>query len=295
MRRTKVLILGASGMLGAAVFRSFVEDENCELLATIRDKQASRFFAPQQVARLVTLDVLDDNSLVSILDRERPDVVVNCVGLVKQLSSACDPLIALPINALFPHRLVRLCSLVGARVIHISTDCVFSGAKGNYTEEDPTDAQDLYGQSKLLGELSSYKNAVTLRTSIIGRELSTSHSLVEWFFLQKRTAVGYTKAIFSGLPTCELAAIIRDVVMPRPELSGVYHVSAQPISKFNLLRLIAKEYRKEISILEDSSVQIDRSLISKKFTAVTGYRAPAWPELIRRMYEADVRHEAAHV
>ncbi|WFU37353.1 SDR family oxidoreductase [Bradyrhizobium sp. CB82] len=289
MPKSKVLILGASGMLGAAVFRSFLASADFEVVGTIRDRVALGFFSSVASARLLQLDVLDEDALVSLLDRERPSAVINCIGLVKQLASAADPLITLPINAIFPHRLARICSLIGARLVHISTDCVFSGAKGNYTEEDVTDAKDLYGRSKLLGELVEYDHAVTLRTSIIGRELYSARSLVEWFLSQQGAVKGYAKAVFSGLPTTELAAVIRDVVLPRKDLAGLYHVSARPICKFDLLHLLARQYGKRIEILRDDQTKIDRSLNSEKFRSATGYRAADWPELIKTMYETDLR------
>ena len=288
-----ILILGAGGMLGSEVFKSFRRSKHYSVKATVRNAAALKFFTAEEAAAIQTnVDVLDADALVSLLDIARPDVVINCVGMIKQQSSVKDPLVALPINALFPHRLARLCSLVGARLVHVSTDCVFSGSAGSYTEDDTPDATDLYGRSKLLGEVVEHGNAVTLRTSIIGRELSSSLSLVDWFLAQQGQVQGYTNAIFSGLPTCELARVMRDIVVPKPELHGLYHVSAQPISKLELLRLIASHYGKNIDIIPNSEVVIDRSLDSSRFTAATGYRAPVWPELIRSMHETDSRRKS---
>jgi dTDP-4-dehydrorhamnose reductase len=290
MNRTKVLVLGASGMLGNIVFRTCLAAPGLKTTATIRSSAARGFFSEAEQENLVAdMDVLNVDSLTSLLNTIRPDVVVNCVGLIKQLSSAKDPLVALPINALFPHKLARLCALAGMRLIHISTDCVFSGSKGEYTEDDVSDAEDLYGKSKYLGELHDYDNAVTLRTSIIGRELSSTNSLVDWFLAQEGEVKGFDKAIFSGLPTCELATLIRDVVIPNPALKGLYHVSAKPISKYELLRLIATEYKKDISILREDQFAIDRSLVSTRFSRASGYVAPNWPDLIKRMHDADFR------
>jgi len=166
----------------------------------------------------------------------------------------------------------------------MSTDCIFSGAKGLYIEADASDAKDLYGRSKYLGEVD-YPNAITLRTSIIGHELSGAHSLVGWFLAQQGSARGFRRAIFSGFPTVELARVIRDHVMPHPELHGVYHVSAEPINKFDLLTLIAKAYGKTIDITPDDELVIDRSLDSSRFRVATGYQPQPWPELVRRMCE----------
>jgi dTDP-4-dehydrorhamnose reductase len=215
-------------------------------------------------------------------------VVINCIGLVKQLAEANDPIVALPINAMLPHRLVRLCALANARLIHVSTDCVFNGSRGNYQEADISDAQDLYGKSKYLGEVAA-PNAITLRTSIIGHELASAHGLVDWFLSQQGPIKGYSRAIFSGLPTVELARVVSEVVIPTPALSGVYHVASPAISKFELLRLVSEVYGKSIVIDADESVVIDRSLNPERFRLATGYVAPAWPELVKSMHDFDRR------
>jgi dTDP-4-dehydrorhamnose reductase len=185
---------------------------------------------------------------------------------------------------MLPHRLARLCDLAGARLVHVSTDCVFSGTKGMYTESDFPDANDLYGRSKYLGEVD-YPNAITLRTSIIGHELEGARSLLCWFLAQSNSVRGFTKAVFSGVPTVEMARIIRDFVLPRPELHGLYHVSVAPISKYELLKLVAQTYGTLTAIEPSDQVVIDRSLDSTRFRASTGYRPPAWPELVRTMCE----------
>jgi dTDP-4-dehydrorhamnose reductase len=203
--------------------------------------------------------------------------------LIKQLADAKNPLTALPINAMFPHRLASLCALVGARLIHISTECVFSGRKGMYVEGDVSDAEDLYGKSKFIGELNDSIHAITLRTSIIGHELDSSESLLDWFLSQKGSTKGYVKAIFSGLPTIELTRVIKEYVIPMPELNGLYHVSTAPIDKLSLLKLVAGAYQKEIEIVPDDRIRIDRSLDSTQFQQTTGYVPPSWPELVRIM------------
>jgi dTDP-4-dehydrorhamnose reductase len=281
----KVLVLGVTGMLGSAVFRLFHGDSNHEVWGTLRNPGGAKHFSESAKGSLISnVDILDQDSLVAVLAQVKPDVVINCVGLIKQLADAKDPLSALPINAMLPHRIAKLCALSGARMIHISTDCVFSGRKGLYSEDDISDAEDLYGKSKYIGELHSAPNAVTLRTSIIGHELGSQYSLVDWFLSQNGTVKGYEKAIFSGLPTVELARVIRDFVIPNPELKGLYHVSVDPIDKLSLLQLVAKVYNKKIDIIADGNVSIDRSLDSSKFQAATGYVPPSWLELIKSMH-----------
>jgi len=217
-----------------------------------------------------------------LLSNIRPDVVINCAGIIKQLKNALDPLPVISINAYYPHKLAKLCSLLDARLIHISTDCVFSGRKGGYKEEDECDASDLYGLSKNIGEVK-YDNCLTIRTSMIGHELNSSNSLVDWFLHQEGQVNGYSKAIFSGLPTVELANVINSYILPDSDLHGLYHVSAEQISKFDLLNLVSKIYNKKITIINDENVVINRSLDSAKFKKITGYVPPDWEKLIISM------------
>lgn len=281
MRR--ILILGASGMLGNSTLRLFAASKGFEVFGTVRSERAAQLLPAALLDRLIVgIDVLDPDDCAGALSETRPDLVINCVGLVKQLAKVNDPLEAIPINSLLPHKLARLCSAAGARFVHMSTDCVFSGDKGMYTEDDTPDASDLYGRSKLLGEVD-YPNAVTLRTSIIGHELDGHQSLVEWFLNQQGEAQGYTKAIFSGLPTVEIARAIRDYVIPRGDLRGVWHVSADPIDKYSLLKLVAERYKKTITLHADDRLRIDRSLDSTRFRQLTGFKPKPWPKLVEIM------------
>jgi dTDP-4-dehydrorhamnose reductase len=280
---TRILVLGASGMLGSSVFKLFAESPGFEVVGTLRSANVHvAGLAGGNASTLVGVDVEQTDSLISAFERARPDVVINCIGLVKQLAIANDPLHMVPINALLPHRLARLAALANARLVHISTDCVFTGSKGNYLEADAPDALDLYGRSKLLGEVD-YAHAVTLRTSIIGPEHSKAQGLVGWFLAQQGSVKGYTKAVFSGLPTAVLAQVIRDHVLPRPDMRGVWHVSAAPIAKYDLLGLVAHAYGKTIDIVPDDQLVIDRSLDSSRFRAATGWQPDDWPQLISTM------------
>ncbi len=279
----KVLVLGVSGMLGNAVLRVFAQSDHYRVVGSARSAGVLRLLPPQLREQVVCgVDVENTDSLVQLFTSARPDVVINCIGLVKQLAEANDPLAAIATNALLPHKLARLCALAHARLIHVSTDCVFAGTRGMYAEHDLPDAQDLYGRSKYLGEVN-YPHAITLRTSIIGHELSSAHSLLGWFLAQAGPVKGFTRAIFSGLPTTELARVMRDFVIPHAGLQGLYHVAADPINKFDLLQLIAQAYGKSTAITPDDNLAIDRSLDSSRFREVTGYRPPAWPDLVRQM------------
>lgn len=279
----KVLVFGASGMIGSAMFRVLSAKKEWQVWGTLRSDEAKRFFSGDQQDKLVAgVDVEKHDALVRMFARVNPDVVVNCIGLTKHHKEAEDPQMALPLNALLPHRMADLCAVAGARLIHVSTDCVFAGTKGNYGEADAPDAGDVYGKSKHLGEVD-YTHAITLRTSTIGHELQSAYGLLEWFLSQQGSCKGFNRAIFSGLPNTEFARVVRDVVIPRPDLHGLYHVGADPIGKYELLKLIARVYGKQIDIVRDDEFMIDRSLNSARFNQASGYKAAGWPELIQAM------------
>jgi dTDP-4-dehydrorhamnose reductase len=279
---TRLLILGGGGMLGHALWRNALP--RFETKATVRSDAGvfvDRGYPAESIVEGV--DATDDGALKRSFAAARPDVVVNCVGVIKQLDAARDPLVSIALNSLLPHRLARMCAGAGARLIHISTDCVFSGRKGMYVESDVTDAEDLYGRSKILGEVAG-PGRLTLRTSMIGRELAASNGLLEWFLSQRGGAVnGYARAVFSGLTADVFSRLILDVIEWHADLSGVYHVSSEPISKYDLLRLIDEAYGTNVEIRRDESVAIDRSLDSSRFRAVTSFAPPSWRDMVAAM------------
>jgi dTDP-4-dehydrorhamnose reductase len=273
-------------MLGHTLFTQLSKDNNLDLYATVREARGmNNWFSSDMEKRIIAgVDAEDFSTLTTAIDKIKPDVVINCIGIIKQLPSAKDPITAISINSLLPHRIADTCKMANARFIHISTDCVFDGAKGNYTENDQSNATDLYGRTKFLGEVD-YPHCITLRTSIIGHELKGNYGLVEWFLAQEGKVTGYTKAIYTGFPTIELARIIKDYVIPNPELKGLYQVSSEPISKYELLKLVAKTYGKQIEIEPFEDFLLDRSLDSTLFRKTTGYNPPTWTDLVKAMYE----------
>jgi dTDP-4-dehydrorhamnose reductase len=279
----RLLILGGAGMLGHKLYQTFQPryETWVTFRGSARDYAHLGLFDP---ARSIDgVDGFNFDSLTGALARARPDVVVNCIGIIKQLPTATDPITSLTINALLPHRLAALCRAAGARLFHISTDCVFSGRKGGYTEADVSDAEDLYGRTKFLGEVSG-PGSLTLRTSIIGRELRTTSGLVEWFLSQRGQHVrGYTRAIYTGFTTLELARVIAQLIEAWPSLTGLYQVSSEPISKYDLLCQLAEAWRLPIEIEPDAAVAIDRSLDSTRFRQATGYTPPPWPDMLREL------------
>lgn len=287
----KVLILGGSGMLGHKLWQTLAP--RFDTYATFRrlPATAARLGIIDESRTLVGVSVEDFDTIASSIATIHPQVVINCVGIVKQDAAAREAIPSISVNALFPHRLATLCRASGARLIHLSTDCVFSGQKGHYSEVDSPDPKDLYGLTKLLGEVA-YDNCLTIRTSMVGRELSGTHGLVEWFLAQKRKRVrGFKRAIFSGFTTAELSNIVAGIVSNHAELSGVWHVAAEPINKFDLLSLVNRIYNLEIEIEPDETFACDRSLNGSRFQAATGYVPPPWPEMIERIRADETPYE----
>jgi dTDP-4-dehydrorhamnose reductase len=272
-------------MLGHVVFRWFARSAAFRTLGTLRSDAtptALQGCLGASATLVRGIDVLDIPRLELLIRDFKPLAVINCIGLVKQLGAAQDPLQAVPINALLPHQLARICAITGSRLVHIGTDCVFSGLAGSYREGDLPDPVDLYGRTKLVGEPDA-SHVVTLRSSLVGPELGTRHGLLSWFLNAPGPVKGYARAVFSGLPTVEVAQVIEQHILPNPSLSGIYHLASEPIDKHAFLGLVAREYGIPTRIESDETVVIDRSLDASRFRAATGYTPPAWPELVRRM------------
>ena len=258
-----------------------------ETYATVRSSSSSdllrsvNLYDEQRVIEGV--DVLDPDAVSSLIVKQNPDVIINCVGIVKQREQASDSIASIKTNALLPHQLSEMCQETGARLIHFSTDCVFDGVKGAYTEEDVSNATDLYGRSKFLGETAS-ESSLTLRSSIIGRELSSYDSLLEWFLAQNHGHVkGFKKALYAGITTNQMARLVGDLIEGHPKLSGMYQVSGPWISKYDLLIIVRDKFNLEIEIEPDNDVAIDRTLVGDKFEAATGIKQPGWTEMIEEL------------
>jgi dTDP-4-dehydrorhamnose reductase len=278
-----VLILGGAGMLGHRLWRELSPHD--ETFITIRRSfSVYRDLAFFDEDRTISgIDVTQPQDLHRAFAAARPDVVFNAVGIIKQIREAQDSIASLTINSLLPHQLGTLCAACGARLIHVSTDCVFSGDKGNYSENDFPDARDLYGRTKLLGEVD-LPNAITVRTSMIGREIHTRTGLVEWFLSQRgRSVRGYRGAIFTGFTTLELARILAGIARDGEHMHGLWQVSAEPITKYELLQIVNREFNADVSIEPDDEFQCNRSLDSTRFREATGYEPPAWREMIAEL------------
>jgi dTDP-4-dehydrorhamnose reductase len=279
-------VLGAAGMLGHQLARRL--GRRHEVFGTVRsfDHAAVRTVLSDACERVIDgVDATEPESVEKALATARPDIVLNAIGVIKQVRAAEDPTATIEINALFPHRLANLCRESGTRLLHFSTDCVFSGEGGNYTEADAPDATDLYGRSKLLGEVEG-PGCLTLRTSILGRDLVKDVGLLEWFLSNRGGSVrGFRRAVFSGFPTVELARIVEWIIAEHPGLEGVYHVASPPIDKYDLLVRIRDAMELDIEIIPDDALVIDRSLSCARFREATGFEPRSWTAMVRALAE----------
>jgi dTDP-4-dehydrorhamnose reductase len=279
----RVLILGGAGMLGHKLLQTL--QNQFDTWVTVRTLSARLKATGMFVTERTISDVNgnDPDALATVVSRVRPDVVINAIGIVKQRPEADDPVESLSINSLLPHRVARLCEAAGARFIHVSTDCVFSGRAGAYLETDQSDAEDFYGRTKFLGEVTSGA-ALTLRTSMVGRELTSGAGLVEWFLAQDgRRIPGFTRARFSGLTTLALSRLVGKLLREQPELCGLYHVAADPISKYDLLVLLREAFGKSIEIEPRTEPAIDRTLDGSRFRHASGFVSTPWPEMVAEL------------
>lgn len=276
----RILILGGDGMLGHQLMKGL---QSChEVRVTLRQDlpvyKKHGIFNP--INAYAGVDLKDPSILAqNVLSDYHPDAIINCAGLIKQRAKGRQNIPSIEINALLPHRIAKLCRACRTRFIHFSTDCVFSGKKGNYKEEDTPDAEDLYGKTKFLGEVYD-DHCLTLRTSIIGRELSRKKGLLEWFLSQQEGVNGFKNAIFNGFTTLEMSRIIEHILSRHPKASGLYHLSSDPINKYDLLRLFQQKLNHNIPVRPDTAFCCDRSLNSDRFKKDFDYSPPSWEDMI---------------
>lgn len=305
--KQRVLVLGATGMLGHRLANGLVESGyDVSVGVRVTPDIGSPYWrlpAFRDLTKIVTgIDAYAWKNLQETIRGHRPDVLLNCIGVIKQKSDGNASVPCIALNALLPHALEEAVASYGGRLIHFSTDCVFKGDRGQYTEEDRPDADDWYGRSKALGEVQG-ENSLTLRTSIIGPEVTGHRSLIDWFLMQDSTPIsGYARAIYSGVTTREMAFLVHFILSRKPDLRGLYHVASEPLSKYELLTMLRDELRIAADIVPDDTVVIDRSMNGKLFEKTTGYRIPAWSEMIagladdlRTYWENGWLEQPAHV
>lgn len=277
----KVLIIGATGMIGHSLWIGLSKTHEVSVLVRRHEAIIPDLPNIDRSKIFDGIDALEIDKVESVIEQVRPDVVFNCIGIVKQLEMASNHKACIELNSLFPHNLAQICEKFHARMIQFSSDCVFNGANGMYVESDAPNATDLYGKTKALGEIDYLDNVLTLRTSFIGREVFPHGGLINWFEAQKGKVVkGFSNAIYSGLPTSTFIDVLNDFILPNTNLHGIYHLSSSPIDKYTLLKLVNEKFGLGISIEKDPSFVIDRSLSSEKLQVKTGLALPEWDELV---------------
>ncbi|MBM3560612.1 MAG: SDR family oxidoreductase [Alphaproteobacteria bacterium] len=283
----RILVLGGDGMLGHQLLRTLglAHEVKVTLRRALADYVACGLFGAANAYD--GIDVRAPDVLREVMAQFRPDAVVNAIGLVTHRAGDQDIVSHIEINALFPHRLWSLCREHGTRLVHVSTDAVFSGARGGYHEDDPPDPLDTYGRCKLLGEVAA-PGALTLRTAIIGLGLTRGTGLIDWFLRQHYEAKGYRNAFFSGLTAKELSRVIEKLVRGYPGAGGLYHLSAARVSKFDLLSGLRDRLGLSIQIVPEDAPRIDRSLDSTPFRAAFSYSPPSWSEMLDELAD-DIR------
>ena len=281
----KILILGITGMLGSCLYKYFFNLDEFEVIGALRDENKKIFFSENSTSKIEIFNSYENFEMLDYFVKDKKvDYIINCLGVIKQKINQSKPEQSIFINSYLPHLLDKLAQKYKSKLIHFSTDCVFDGDAGSYKESNIPLPKDLYGLSKLLGEQNT-KNSLTLRTSIIGHEIESSFSLVNWFLSQNKVVRGYTKAIYSGFPTVEICRIIHKFIFTNKSLVGIYNLSSKAISKYELLKIISQIYNHEIDIIPDEKIIIDRSLDSSLFNSKTNYICPSWNKLIQDMYD----------
>jgi dTDP-4-dehydrorhamnose reductase len=279
----RLVILGGTGMLGHTLWERLSQrfpDIYTTIRKGMRDYGDDRLYKSHRV--IDHIDVMDFRKLESALKTIRPDIILNCIGVTKRREDPQNPIPSIVLNAMLPHKLAKLAEDVNAKLIHFSTDCVFDGKTGNYSDDAPTNATDLYGRTKALGEVTG-NNTLTLRSSFIGKELQEGTELLEWFLSQADVVRGFKNAIYTGLTTLELCRVIEKLLLDYPDATGLYNVSSEPINKFDLLRLIGQKMHRSVEVIPDESFHCDRSLNSERFRRDFGYTPPMWKDMVEEL------------
>ncbi len=281
MKTPRVLILGANGLIGSTLYKSLRKKNDLNVFGTVRDSD----FGGDTSIRY-KIDFLDIEESFNTVSEIAPSIVINCIGVTKHSVHFSKIGEVSFLNSLLPHLLSDFSRTKNFKLIHISSDCVFDGKRGNYSELDLPDSTDFYGKSKFLGELVDCNSNITIRTSTIGHEKNTQYGLLEWFLSQDTLCQGFSNAFFSGLTTIELADILYKYFIFNDSISGLYNLAGPKISKFDLLKIVARVYEKDIEIKQDQTFCIDRSLNANKFNNKFGYVVKDWDSMIMEMKES---------
>jgi len=287
----RVLVLGVNGLIGHTMYRK-LKQEGFEVFGTMRRAKIEfmQYDFLQADTIIDGLDVQEISNVSEVILQIQPSVVVNCIGITRRKDEISNSIQAIKINALLPHQIAKICQDMSIRMIHLSTDCVFSGDSGLYTEDSIPDASDMYGRTKAMGEVLDNPNCLTLRSSFLGTEISDRTELLEWLLSQKgRTIKGYTKAIYSGVSTVYLSSVITEILRYYPQLSGLYQIAPDtPISKYDLLCIAKNAFNIDVEIVGNDSFVSDKSLSGARLKKVMNYRVPSWHDMLQELAEWDL-------
>ena len=277
----KIFITGIDGMIGHKIAQSLSKEHT--IIGSSRKNIKSEDLGIND-CELITHDFLKDD-ILEILDKINPEIIVNCAGITirRGINDNYDNTILL--NSNLPHIIDDWTERNQSKLIHFSSDCVFSGKKGNYLDESIPDATDLYGLSKSRGEVKS-KNTLTIRCSIIGREIFNHTELFEWIYSMRGKQIkGYNNVLYSGVTSIWMGRVLKKILKYHTELSGIYNISSEPITKYSLLNLINEHFKLGIEISRDNKIKSNKVLISKKFTEITDINPPNWDDLMTELKE----------
>ena len=287
----KVMILGGAGMLGHQVYLKLKTEFGATNVAiTLRKTKQhyDKFGIFKEAVAFDELDVLNFPQVEVALNKFKPDYIINCIGLTLRKKELGDVEKCIQVNSMLPHRLAKWGELNNSRVIHFSTDCVFDGKKGNYTEKDIPTADDLYGQSKFLSEII-YPNSLTIRLSVVGRELEGKTEFIEWFLSHKGKSVnGFAGVNYSGLSTNVVAKELIRIIKNYPKISGTYQMASEPMNKFDILKIVNEIYQTKTEIKESADYKNDKTLNCDLYTQLTGFKKPSWKSMIAEMKQEEI-------
>lgn len=272
-----VLILGGNSMIGNQLFK-FLLKKGIKTFRTLKNIKKNDIFSFQYNP------LKNFNGILKILKETQPDYIINSIGITKFRKEIKCYKSTIFLNSIYPHKLSFLCFKNKINLIHLSTDCVFSGNNGNYLDNDFPDSEDWYGISKALGEIRGMRNCLTLRTSFIGYEINNKKGFFEWILNSKKKIQGFRKAIYTGFTTVELSKIIYEIIRRRFFLSGLYNVSSYKINKYQLIKTIINVFGLRIKLIANNKFTCDRSLNSKAFFKKIKYKVPTWNKMIKEIY-----------
>jgi len=288
----KILILGAGGMLGHKLYQTLSKTYDDVIPVFRKNKEHYHKFNLYKPEKMIgNTDVTDQSKLLAVLNSVKPDIICNCIGKTTRKINSEDSQSVIYLNSFLPHFISKWSSENNSYFIHFSTDCVFSGKNGPYKPNDFRDSRDLYGLSKILGETNS-KYGLTIRTSIVGREIENQTEFFEWIFSSKNKSVsGYKNVFYSGVTTNYLSEVVAQLITKDSKSHGLLQVASPPISKLNLIKKVNSLFGLGMKINTDASKVSNKILSPVKFTITSGIKTQTWDEMLNTLKKENSYYE----